>query len=886
MTARRALAALMRRISSRGRAEARLDTEMREHLQLLEEDFATRGLPPDAARAAARRAFGNPAQIAETYRETRRGSLWRNILRDIRHGGRNLRRQPGFAVAVAGTLALGIAATAVIFGFVDALLLRPLPVAHASRLTVFARQRNSGETVTTFLPREIDQLQAAGAAWTSLIAVAPATCGLTTADRTDRVGVSFVSENYWEALGLQPSAGTLFRSDPANPASAQPVAVLSRSYWEDDFGSDRGVIGRTMALCGVPLTVIGIGPRGFHGDAVFVDTKVFVPRHAPGFRPGPAARPARLLGILGPDVSLAQANLSLARVSDQMALARRDDPSTVRLQAFWERRSRPNPHAARPEMLGAGVFGVLTAIVLVLSCLNAGNLIAVRSLGRSGELAVRTALGATRPRLALHLLVETSMLVAVAGALGVLLAQAMMHGVGSLLPGILAPFAGQLRFSFDWPLALFAFATLAGTGLCVAVLPALQSVRQPVDLLRASSHAIVGRPLRIRTALMALQVAGSLLLCVVAGLFGRSVISMRAQPFGFDHRGVLDFAFNPAEIGDGGVHAVARLESLRAGVAVLPGVQSAALTQSIPLTSTGSWSGRVFADTPMTDRPNVDVGYTTVSTDYFATLRIPLAGRDFSAGDDARAPRVAIVNQAMARACWPDGQAMGRTFRLNDASAAPIQVIGIAGDVLNYSAIQSRAMPFFYLPLAQHPSPALTLQVRSDQPAAAMFRAINDVIRTSAPVLVPFDVMPMTEAIDRAPDGLFLPRLGSWMAGVFSLIGLLLAVVGVYGVVACGVRYRRRELALRTALGASRRQILAAALRRGLLVVCAGVGVGTLLAAGFVVMTANLYWGVSAIDPVTFAAAIVVVSAAALAACYVPARRATRVDPVSILKES
>jgi predicted permease len=861
-----------------------LDAEIQVHLDLLSADYVRSGMSASDARMAARRAFGGVIQVKEAYRDAKRWSIVSHVGRDLRHGLRGLRRSPGFTLTAVLTLALGIAANAAIFGLVNALLFRPLPVRDADRLTVFARQRKDGNTITAFSPAEFDTLRTQASRWSNLVAVAPATYGLTADGLTDRVGVSFVSENYWEAFGLQPSLGTFFRPTDAAWQSAAPVIVLSEEYWRTRFGRNPSVVGKRISLGGWPLTIVGVGPRGFRGDAIFMDVKGFVPLHAPGFRA--ASRPAKVLGFLEPGSTLAEANASLGAMSDAMARDRREVPEDVRLMAAWERFSRPSPRTARPEIATALIFGLLAAFVLALSCVNVSSLILIRAAARRTELALRTALGASRSRLALHLLVETLLLVTAAGIAGLVVGDGLTIAIGRGLPTSLAPFAGELGFGFDWRVAAFTAMVICLTTVAVGSAPALRATRTSLGVLQHDGPTVTQGRTRMRRALMVAQVAGAVMLLTVAGLFARSLAATRVLPFGFDRRGVSDFSLNPAEFGEVGTLAQDRLKAVLAAVTILPGIEAATLTQSVPMTSDNYSVAQIYAEGLPTAASSIqEVGYSAVSPTYFETLRIPLRdGRGFSSGDTSRAPRVAIVNAAMAARYWPAGRAVGRRFRLNNESAPAVEVVGVAANILNYSVMQDDATPFFYLPIEQHPTPSVTLQVRSARPAATVFRDVNAAIRTVAPDIVPFNVQTMTAAIEAAPDGLLLPRLGAWLASSFALLGLVLSLVGVYGVVAYGASQRAREMALRIALGAGPRHVRREVLRSGAGVVVGGLGLGLCLAAAFTRLTANLYFGVNALDPATFATAALVVGGTALAACYVPARRAIRVDPASALK--
>lgn len=863
--------------------DVRLTEEIDAHIALLVDEHLRAGLSPSDARAAAMRDFGGMTQLREAHRDSRRLAWLESVWRDVQHGARALRRSPTFTGAVVLTLAFGIGANATIFALVNALLFRPLPVRDADRLTVFARERPDGETMA-FSFAEFTALRAEAPRWSNVVAVRPAVLSLTTADqRTDRVDVSFVSENYFDALGLRPAAGSFFAATDPSTHAADPVIVLSDAFWRRRFQGDPSVIGTAVSIAGSPVTIVGIGPPGFTGDSVFQDINGFLPLHAAGF-PLMARTALRVLGFLDPRVTIGQANASLAGLSTSFAQARHEAPEHVRLAAFWERYARPTPHAARPEIAMAIFFGVLALVVLLLACVNVANLILARALARQPELALRSALGASRRRLARHLFVETLLVVFAAGGVGLLLGEWAARGIGATLPPAVAPFGGQLGFGFDWRAAAFSLASIAATALIVGTLPAWRMARASGHLLQSVSRTTTARRAGLGRALTAAQVAGSLVLLVIAGLFARSLSVTRHGSFGFDDRHVFDFSVNSSESGYQNRRAQEIDDAVLARVQALPGVLSAALAQSVPMTGDFS-EGQIFPDRPLTDPAHAmdEIGYGAISSTYFETLRIPLqAGRAFSSADTSNALRVAVVNRTMAERYWPQG-AIGRTFRVNDQAGAPVQVIGVVADVKNYGAMQDDS-PFFYLPIAQHPTPHVTLQVRSTLPPATVVAEVLAQIHAVAPDVVPYRVQTLTGAIDDAPDGLLMFRLGTGLATSFGLLGLALAIVGVFGVVAYGASQRTREMAVRLALGATARDIHREVLRMGGLVVGVGIAIGIVLAAIAATLTANLYVGVSALDPLTFIGAVAIVAAAAIVACDIPARRAMRADPIVALR--
>lgn len=868
---------------TRRRRTDRLDEEIQSHLAALADEYEQRGLSPDEARRAAERAFGGVTQVREAHRDQRTFAFVGHVARDLRHAIRAVARRPGFALLACLTLALGIGANATVFGLANALLFKPLPVYGGDRLTVFGRvSHDDGSVATSLTPHELDTLRVSTTAWSDLVGSAPATFSLTVGDRTDRIGVTFVTDNYFDAFRLQPAAGALFRPNTASRRAPDAVFVLTYDFWQQRFGGDVSIVGRSVSVGGRPVTIVGVAPRGFHGDAVFVETNGFIPREAPGFNAG--TRPLRVLGILQPDVTIEQANGSLGAVSDHIALGRGEAPDRVVLRAFSERLSRPNPRASRPAIFGLTIFGALTALVLLLACTNVAGLLLVRADGRRAELALRAALGATRGRLAVHLLVEALVLAAIAAAVGLIASHWAAAGV--VVASGFTPLANQLGTIIDWPTTIFAAVVVVGVTLVVGISPALRTTRcVPRDLV--SQHLTAAPPrARRRTFVIVMQTALALTLLIISGLLTRSLVSTRAMAFGFDRHQLVDFTMNPAESGYDNRRTRDHYRDIVSQVSALPGVTGASLSQAVPMLSSSSPSRIVAEGSPVDPSDTTLVGYSAVSPSYFATLRIPLiSGRPFSDADDETAPRVAIVSAAMAERYWPGREAVGQIFHLGDRTSPPVLVAGVAADVNNFSPFQS-AIPFFYLPLWQHFGPRVTLQVRSDLPESTVIQDVRGTIRSIAPDIAPFDVRTTASAIDHAPDGLLFFRLGAGIAATLGGLGLVLAVVGVYGVVAHSANQRTREMAVRLALGAQPGALRRNLLTSGMVMVGAGVVIGLAAAAVVAGLTANLYVGISPLDPLTFGSAALVVAVAGLAACDAPARRAMRVDPIVSLREN
>ncbi|HME00015.1 MAG TPA: ABC transporter permease [Terriglobia bacterium] len=596
----------------------------------------------------------------------------------------------------------------------------------------------------------------------------------------------------------------------------------------------------------------------------------------------------RAYGRLNPGVSLAQAQSSFdvaaARLAEQYPDA--DKGITVRLVS--EKQARPDPTVANIIPLVAGSFLALATLVLLLACMNVANILLVRATSRQGEMGIRAALGAGRVRLIAQVLTECTLLALTGGAAGVILGQWANNLLGSTFEQVVSNIPLRLAWGLDWRVFCYALGIAVCTGMIVGVSPALRASRANVNVMvresgRGESPG-AGRH-RVRGILVVAQIAGSLVLLIATGLFVRSLAHVQRMSLGFDPDHVLNVTLDPHGIGFDEPRTRGFYRELEARVRAFPGVKSVALAFSVPMGNTQEPRTVYIEGHPLASgqRPPY-VLLNRVDPPYIDMMRIPvLRGREFAETDNATAPKVAIVNQKMAKQFWPNQDPIGKRFSIFGSSGPFAQVVGVAQDGKYNVAALAEPVPFFYLPYAQDYSPMMTLQIRSSVEPESLIAPAQQVIRGLAPDLPIYDVRTMEQSLGGI-NGFFAFRMGATLAALMGLVGLTLAAVGVYGVVSYSAEQRTHEIGIRMALGAERHDILRLVLRQGMALVMAGVLSGLVASWALTRTVARLLVGVSATDPLTYVSVALLLAAIALWACYVPARRATRLDPMAALR--
>jgi predicted permease len=813
------------------------------------------------------------------------------LLQDLRYGWRMLAKSPGLTAVVAITLALGIGANALIFSIVNGFLLRPLPVPHPERIAVLAATQKADLTLAySFSYPEFTDFRKQAAPFAELFGYTLGLRGLSADNRADQILACFVTGNYFSALGATPALGRLIQSDEEDQPGRQPVVVLAYSYWQQRFGASPSVVGNEVRVNGRSATIVGVLPPQFHGTQMLTDPGIYLPFNArtvldQASNNGLADRSARFINVLGrlkPGVSFSQAQASTDVIAARLARQYPATDGTVTVRIYRERLARPFPVGNNVVPILGVLFLVLAALLLLLACMNVTNVLLARSAVRMREMVLRAALGAGRSRLMRQVLTETILLGLIGGCLGVMLG--LWANPGDLFR--LVNQHVQLDVSFDWHVFAYSLAASVFAGLFVGLWPALRASRADLnhslqDGGRSETSGARGN--RLRSALVIAQVAGSLMMLVVAGLFVRSLQNAESMYLGFDPDGLLTVSVDPNAVGFDEARGTEFYRQLKARVLALPGVQSVGEAYAVPLAGTNSaYAARVTIEGRQLARDQQPpmLFFNNVDASYFATMRIPLLrGRAFTDLDNQSATPVAVVSRYMAEKFWPHQDAIGKRFTFHGpyGPAKTVEIIGVVGDG-KYIFIAEGSNPYFYVPLAQNFTSMRALQVRSSVPPEKLLQPVQKEIHGLAPDLPIMDAKTMRESLGGA-TGLLFFRTGAQVASGLGCIGLILAVVGLYGIVAFTVAQRTREIGIRMALGGSAGDVLGLILRQGVGMVAIGLGIGLLAALGITRVMTRLLIGVGPSDPLTYMTVAVLLSVIALLACWIPARRATRVDP-------
>jgi putative ABC transport system permease protein len=805
-------------------------------------------------------------------------------MNDLRLALRRLGRAPGFAAVAVATLALGVGVTAVILSVVNAVLLRPLPVHEPDRLVSVSEVRQSGRVVHILsLPQYEAYRDAArgldGAAGLAAHSIDDAT--VTTPAGPSVTLATWVSGNYFEVLGVTPAAGRFFDEEEAGGPGAAPVAVVSWDLWQRDFGGSRDVIGSVLHVNASPLTVVGVAPRGFHGAFLGARPAVWLPTGLYGdLVPDSDPYAWDVMGWLlpfarlGPGVdrgrAAAQLSLVARRLGQEQEYFRDDGPASVRLERF----------SALPSMMRdpvRGFMGLLlaaAAVVLLIAVVNLVGMQLARATDRSPERAIRRSLGAGRLELVREAAVEGGVL----GLLAAAAALAVTFRATPVLGRIRPPLAGS--FALDPtpdPGVVAAVAAVAlVAGVACAVAPVLSGGGDPT-LLRGRHGAGRGRT-RLGGFLVSGQIALTVVLLISTGLLVRTLQSAAATDLGFTPDNVVSAEVNLRLHGYDEERGRAFYDELIEALDRSPDVARAALSSTIPLGF--DWSQQVIrvpGHEPPTGEDGFTVGYSLVSEGYFRTLGLPLvAGRAF-ADRDREGPAVLIVNRTFAERFWPGESALGRTVSWSGATA---RIVGVVPDG-KYRSYGEAPRPFAYAPLSTDYTSGLWLHARGRADLESIVVAMRREIAAIDGGVAPISIAPLPQLLEAT---LFAQKLAASFIGVFGGVALLLAVMGVFGILSYRVARRRRELGVRRAVGAPRRRLLGLVLRDGVVLFVAGALTGAVAAALVTRALAGLLHGVTPTDPVTYAAAAGLLAVVVVLASLVPAVRATRIDPMEVLR--
>ncbi len=815
-------------------------------------------------------------------------TLWQ----DLRNPLRNLAKRPGFAAVAVISLALGIGANTTIFTLINAVFLNPLPVRDASGLLAVLTVDENNPGVSTVSSPNYEDFRHENEVFTDVAAYSfPNLVSMFAGgDEPEQVFGEFVSGNYFDVLGVEPALGRFFLPEEDQTPGSHPVVVLGYGLWTRRFGNDQKILGTTVSLNGTQFTVVGVAPEAFRGVTIVFGPDLWVPTMmqqqlaAAQFRDFFDDRRALFFNVFGrlkPDVSPEQANANIAAIANALAQEYPEQNKGRSARTIPLTEATVFPGIRDNIVMGGAVLMIIVGLVLLIACSNVANLMLARAVARQKEIAVRLAIGAGRGRLVRQLLTESTLLGLFGGVVGLVVAYLGRNFIWSFRPQFLAN--NTFDLTLDSRVFIFTALVSLATGVLFGLVPALQASRfDVVDALKQESRT-AGRGHRrfsLRNGLVVVQVALSIVSLVAAGLFLRSLSSAHELDPGFEMEALAVMVVGPGQGGYDEARARQFYDAVLERVGGLPGVRSASWASNLPLF--GGFQRSVYPEglEDQEEEEGVLVFSNIVALEFFATFDVArLRGRDFSRADREETIPVAIINEAMAQQFWPGEPAIGKRFRLYGNEFFH-EVVGIV-ETTKIATLGEDPRACIYLPLEQNYSETMTLYLRTNGDPAVVMAVAQREIR-SMDALVPI-IRPMTvgEVIDQSLIG---PRLGAALLGVMGAMALVLASVGLYGVLAYSVSQRHQEIGLRMALGARQPDVLWLILRNAMTVVGIGAAIG--LAAALAVSRAvtDLLYGISATDPATYLGVALMLAAVACLASSVPALRASRVDPLVALR--
>ena len=873
------------------RVEQELTEELQYHLERLIAEHIAVGASPEDARYAALQEMGAMDQRKEECRDVRGLRLIDAFRGDFRYSVRQLRKYPVFSAAAVLTLAVGIGPNATMATIISSVF-RPLPVGDADRLAVLATTISGNPRIWQRLAYpDFQDYRASETPFSDMAAWDLSPVGLTVDGTTDRVMATAVSGNYFSTLRLDPVAGRLILPSDGELGGAQPIAILSHSYWSRRFGASTSIVGREVRIDGRPFTIVGVAPENFHGTFALLSSELYVPLELFQSQARLSNRDVlavRVIARLKSGVALDQARASVDTVARRLEA---DHPTTNggrRVRVYWERLARPEPQNASQAPVLAGLFLMLVGAILLIACANVLGLFLAKGLGRGREMAIRRALGASRSDLVRLCVVEALVIAFLGASGGAIAGVALARTLASVAatPG----FPLFLDFQIDWTTLSYLGILMVASTLSIGLLPALRASRiDPRSDLSEGKTSTEGRRRQlIRKGLAAAQIAGSVVLLVVCGLFIRSVQSLQSVDLGFDADRVLLASTDTGAIGYDADRARAFYESLDTALEALPEVESAAASVFVPF-GTGNSTPYIAAEGE--PPPSSTTGFLAdrhlVTADYFRTIGTPLLrGRTFSTVDTKGSPKVAVVNEALAASLWPGENPLGRRFRSNAESDAPLEVIGVVPNAqYRRGEIGGPAVPRFFVSLDQFDVLARTLHVRSRTPTAVtLTSSVTETIRRLDSGVPVYDVYTLERQINDSGGGFGGLRGAVVITGVLGILALTLAVVGTYGVLSFTVRAQTREIGIRMAFGLTPSRVFRMLLRESWNIALLGgaIGLGSSFAAGRVM--AGFLFGVVPYDPVTFLTVVILMAGISTFVGFLPARRASRMNPIETLR--
>ncbi len=828
-------------------------------------------------------------------------------MRQLKLAMRMLLRTPFVTAIAVASLGLGIGANAAIFSLFNEILMQPLPVVEPGRLVNFGApgpkpgsqscsQAGGCEEVFSYLM--FKDLEREQTSFTGIAAHTGFGANLLVKNEPSTGSGLFVSGSYFPVLGIKPEVGRLLGPSDDEVIGANYVTVLSYEFWQERFGSDRGVVGQTIAVNGKSLVVVGVAPKGFRGTTLGNRPLIFVPltmrEVVTTLRPTFERRRsywAYLFGRLKPGVSIEQANAALnttySRILEGVEAPLQTGMSDKTMANFKARkitmlpgqRGQSSVHREAKTPL-AMLFGI-TGIVLLIACANIANLLLARGAGRSMEMGVRLALGASRRQLMTQLLTESVLLALLGGVVSLIVAQWTLRGIGALLP----PDAAQtFSLTIRWPVVFFAAGLSVATGLIFGMFPALHSTRSDlITAIRAGAGQIAGgkAATRFRAALVTVQIALSMMLLISAGLFIKSLVNVSRVDLGVNVDQVVTFGLSPERNAYDSTRSKQLFERVEQEMSAIPGV-TAVTSSIVPLLAGSNWGNSVYVQGyPHGPDIDNDSRYNEISAGYMAALGMRvLSGREFTTSDLRGSTKVALVNEAFAKKFNLGKDAVGKFIGNSSADTLDIQIVGLVQDA-KYSSVKDVVPPLFFRPWRQANPGSLSFYVKTSLPPEQLLRTIPAIMKTIDPTLPLEDLKTMPQQIK---ENVFLDRMISILSAAFAVLATLLAGVGLYGVLAYSVAQRTREIGVRMALGADGSRVRQLVMRQVGGMLLAGGIVGVAAAFGLGRAAQSLLYGLQGHDPVVFMMAVVLLAAIAAIAGYVPARRAAQVDPMQALR--
>jgi predicted permease len=819
------------------------------------------------------------------------------MLQDLRYGFRMLIKNPGFAAIAILSLALGIGANTAIFGFVNAILLRPLPVTAPDELIFVFSGRNDNPYSVSSYPDYVDYRDG-NEVLSGLAAYSGVSVSMTTGDQAEAVSGEIVTGNYFDVLGVKLAQGRAFLPDEDQTPGTHAVAIVSYGLWQRRFGGDPDLLGKELTLNGRSFTVVGIAPAGFNGAGVGQNVDIYMPMMMQAL-----VRPPRggysgeldadlltkrgprwlvMVGRLKPGVNQEQAQVAMRTIASQLEQAYQSTNRGVNVTLFPVSKGDPDTRSQKISI--ALLLMAVVGLVLLIACFNVANLLLSRASSRRKEISIRLALGASRFRLVRQLLTESLLLSLMGGAFGLLFALWITDLLQAITPLVrIIPLNVDMRL--DSRVLIFSLSLSLATGLIFGLAPALQASKPDLVPALKNETAASGsgsRRFNLRNMLVVGQVAISLVLLISAGLFLRSLRNAEAIDPGFDPDTVLNVPLNINLLKYTKAQGRDFYQQVTEKVESLPSVKSATLARVVPL-SGGSRETSIYIEgqePPPQDRPNT-VNANVVGLRYLETMGIPLLrGRDFTAQDREGAPGVVVITETFARRFWHGEDPLGKRISLRAQNGPFLEVIGVAKDG-KYITLGEEPRSMMYLPLLQNHETGMTMHVRTEGDPMSIAAGVRSAVASLEKNLPTYDLKTMNEQLS---SSLFPARMGATLLAAFGLLALLLAAVGIYGVMGYSVARRTREIGIRMALGAQRGDVLRLVLKEGMAMVGIGVTLGLLGSFFATRVLVNFLYGTSVTDPVTFVAISLLLSGVALAASFIPARRATKVDPLVALR--